>query len=59
MLNKHVGHQILENTCLHSRGNFSHRDFYETLLECLLGQYLGQVRILVMSGQKQGHHDKS
>jgi len=34
-------------------------DLDETLSECLFWQYLGQVRIWVMSGQKLGHQVKS
>ena len=44
--------QILGNSCLHSRGHISKPDFDETWSECLFWQYLGQVRIWVMSGQK-------
>jgi len=51
--------QILGHTSLHSRGHISKPDFDETWSECLFWQYLGQVWIWVMSGQKRSHQVKS
>jgi len=51
--------QILENSCLHSRGHICDPIFIKISSECLSLQYLGQVRIWVLSGQKIGNQVKS